>query len=72
MSFDAAVAEDLDRPFPFLVMRVAPYDALKVRLEEVHPVITEAFRGRLSAWADRIVREALDALAAQVESQVQP
>jgi len=71
-SFNVAVADDLDRPFPFLVVRVDPYEALPVRLEEVHPVITEAFRRRLSAWADRMVREGLSALTERVESQIQP
>jgi Fic family protein len=72
VSFDAAVADDLDRAFPFLIMRVQPYEALQVRLEEVYPLITDAFRRRLSAWADRMVREGLADLAERVESQVQP
>ena len=72
ISFEAAVAEDLGRPFPFLIVRVDPYEGLPVRLEEVYPEVTEAFRRRLSTWADRMVREALAALAAKVESQVQP
>ena len=72
VSFNAAVADDLDRPFPLMIMRVDPYEALPVRLEDVHPVITDAFRRRLATWADRMVREAVEALAAQVESQVQP
>ena len=66
--FDAAVALDLDRPFPFIITRADPYTALPVRLEEVHPVITEAFRRRLAAWADRMVSEGLADLAKKVSS----
>lgn len=72
VSFNLGVAEDLDGPFPFLVVRVDPFDTFQVRLEEVHPVVTEALRRRLSAWADRMVREGLETLAERVESQVQP
>ncbi len=31
ISFDVAVADELHRAFPLLIMRVDPYDALPVR-----------------------------------------
>lgn len=72
MSFNLGLADDLHRPFQLLVIRVDPFDTFPVRLADVHPVITDAFRQRLSAWADRMVRDGLAALTEQVESQVQP
>ncbi len=34
-------------------------------------MITDAFRRRLSAWAERMVQEGLAALTERVESQIQ-
>ena len=64
------IATRADEAWPFQVKRRGHADGLEIRLAELHPVVHEAFRARLSNWVERIVRESLADFASLVEGAV--
>jgi Fic family protein len=63
------IADQLDEASPYRVRRLGHPDGLDVRVGEVHPVVSEAFRRRLSNWVERIVRQALADFASLAERE---
>jgi len=52
------------------VRRLRHHDDLEIRLGELHPVVSEAFRRRLASWVERILRQALADFASLAERPV--
>lgn len=52
-TFRVLVAEDESNPFTFLAEAHGSPDTLELRLDDVHPVLTEAARQRLASWVRR-------------------
>lgn len=61
------VASHTNDSSPFRVVRLGHPDILDVRLGDVHPVVSEAFRLRLSNWVERIVRQSFADFASLAE-----
>jgi Fic family protein len=57
---------------PFRIKRLFHPDVLDVRFDEIHPVVTEALRRRISSWVERVVRKALEEFASSAEKAVTP
>ncbi len=65
-NFYVLIAVDPMSAFAFRIEH-GPSDALAVRFDEVHPMVSQQLQSRLRLWLERIVAEALSRLAERAE-----